>query len=68
MYDSQPYDPSFHSPTSKAAAGRCSQHGQDTCTELPVVSFLDRHGRRQSGCQRALDELVARGEITPPRA
>jgi len=30
-----------------------------------VVSFQDRHGEWQSGCARALEELVERGEIEP---
>jgi hypothetical protein len=60
------YDPSFHRVGSVAASGRCSQHGVDSCSEEPVISFRDRNNRRQSGCARALDELVARGEILPP--
>jgi hypothetical protein len=58
------YDPSFHREGSMASQGHCSQHGLDSCPERPVISFLDRHNRRQSGCARAREELVARGEIT----
>lgn len=61
-----PYGSAFHRPGSVAAQGRCSQHGVDSCEQEPVVSFQDRHGRWQSGCQRALEELTARGEISPP--
>lgn len=63
---SRVYDPSFHRVGSVAASGRCSQHGVDSCSEEPVISFRDRHNRRQSACARARDELVARGEILPP--
>ena len=66
MHESFPYDARYHRPTSVAAAGRCSQHGVDSCQETPIMSFQDRHNRWQSGCQRALKELVARGEISPP--
>jgi hypothetical protein len=30
------------------------------------VSFRDRHGRWQSGCELALKQLVERGEIAEP--
>ncbi len=63
-----PYDPSRHQRDTVAAAGRCSQHGQDACSEEPVISFQDRRQRWQSGCERALAELVFRGEIVPPVA
>ncbi len=66
MNPSHPYDSAFHRPGSVAAQGRCSQHGVDSCKQEPLVSFQDRHGRWQSGCQRALEELTARGEISPP--
>jgi hypothetical protein len=67
---SYPFDPDLHSPGSVAAGGRCSWHGaegqtESGCTADPVVSFQDRHGRWQSGCQRALEELVEREEIEP---
>lgn len=68
MHESFPYGAAYHRPGSVAAQGRCSQHGVDSCFEAPVISFQDRHDRWQSGCQRALDELVARGEISPPRS
>lgn len=67
MHESLPYDATYHHPNSVAAAGHCSQHGPDSCSETPIISFQDRHDRWQSGCQRALDELVARGEVSPPR-
>lgn len=63
---SLPYDASRHHRDTVAASGRCSQHGKDLCSEPPVVSFRDRNGRWQSGCERALTELVFRGEILPP--
>lgn len=70
MNPSYPYDPELHEPGSVAAQGHCSQHGKDskdsgTCSGEPVVSFQDRHGRWQSGCARALEQLVERGEIQP---
>ncbi len=65
MHESFPYDARYHRPSSKAAAGECSQHGIDSCKETPIISFQDRNNRWQSGCQRAHDELVARGEISP---
>jgi hypothetical protein len=61
-----PYDASRHHPDTVAAAGRCSQHGKEVCDEPPVVSFQDRHMRWQSGCARALTELVFRRELLPP--
>lgn len=67
MHESFPYDAKYHQPDSVAAAGHCSQHGPDSCRETPIISFQDLHDRWQSGCQRALDELVARKEISPPR-
>lgn len=60
------FDPAFHRPGSVAAAGHCSQHGLDSCPNPPVISFVDRNGRRQSGCRRAAEELSARGEIALP--
>lgn len=68
MNRSLPYDASRHHRDTVAASGRCSQHGKDLCSEPPVVSFVDRNGRWQSGCERALEELVFRGEIVPPEA
>ena len=70
MNDSYPYDPDLHEKGSVAAEGHCSQHGRDSaergfCTGEPVVSFQDRHGRWQSGCSLALEQLVERGEIAP---
>lgn len=70
MNPSYAYDRKFHEPGSVAAQGLCSQHGRDsadrgTCTGEPVVSFQDRHGRWQSGCSLALEQLVERGEIQP---
>jgi hypothetical protein len=67
VHDSFPYDAKYHRPGSVAAQGRCSQHGVDSCSEPPVISFQDRHNRWQSDCERALRELVDRGEINPPR-
>jgi hypothetical protein len=63
---SYPYDPARHHRDTVAAAGRCSQHGKEVCDEPPVISFEDRNGRWQSGCDRALAELVLRREIVPP--
>ena len=70
MNPSYPYDRKFHEPSSIAASGRCSQHGKDgaaggSCAGEAVVSFQDRHGRWQSGCAIALEQLVERGEIAP---
>ena len=70
MSDSYPFDPDLHAEGSTAAQGYCSQHGpgsadRESCTGEPVVSFKDRHGRWQSGCSAALEQLVHRGEITP---
>ncbi len=67
---SYPFDADLHDAGSVAASGRCSQHATDsadrgTCTGEAVVSFQDRHGRWQSGCTRALEQLVERGEIEP---
>jgi hypothetical protein len=65
-----PYDPDRHHPDSVAARGRCSWHGTEGTAEAgcegePVVSFQDRRGHWQSGCQRALEDLVDREEIEP---
>lgn len=56
------FDASFHSPASLAGQGRCSWHGR-TCHQAPVISFKDLQGRRQSGCQRAVEELTSREEL-----
>jgi hypothetical protein len=70
MNPSYPFDPELHRPGSVAARGGCSWHGADgaveaPCTGEPVVSFQDQGGGWQSGCQRALEDLVSRGEIQP---
>ena len=67
---SYPYDADLHAENSVAAAGGCSQHAagsaeRETCTGEAVVSFQDEHGRWQSGCSRALEQLVERGQIEP---
>jgi len=66
MQEALPYDARNHQPGTAATAGHCSWHGT-TCAETPVISFQDSHGWWQSGCQRARDELVARGEISGSR-
>jgi hypothetical protein len=66
--DSFVFDAKYHHPKSVAFTGRCSQHGTGKCANEAVISFRDRHGRWQSGCERAKNELVARGEIAPPRS
>jgi len=66
MRETLPYDARHHRQGTVAAAGRCSWHGRPTCEEVPVISFQDAENQWQSGCQRALDELLARGEISPP--
>ncbi len=70
MNPSYPYDPDLHARGSVAASGQCSQHGEGSaargsCAGEAVVSFQDRHGRWQSGCSLALEQLVERGEIEP---
>jgi hypothetical protein len=70
MNQSYPFNPELHRPGSVAARGRCSWHGAEGtaeagCAGEAVVSFEDGHGHWQSGCQRALEELVAREEIQP---
>ena len=70
MNPSFPFNPDLHRPGSVARRGRCSWHGGESAAEVgcegePVVSFQDRHGQWQSGCQRALEDLVSREEIQP---
>ncbi len=70
MRPSLAYDPERHAPGTPAAQGRCSWHADadvasDGCTGEAVVSFEDEAGEWQSGCQRALEELVEREEIEP---
>jgi hypothetical protein len=70
MKPSYPFDPELHRPGSVAARGGCSWHGagsapEATCEGEPVVSFQDQQGTWQSGCQRALEDLVSRGHIEP---
>ena len=60
MHEALPYDARHHRQGTVAAAGHCSWHGT-RARRHPVISFQDSHGWWQSGCQRALDELVARG-------
>jgi hypothetical protein len=67
---SYPFDPDRHRPGTVAAQGRCSWHGGGGATETgcagePVVSFQDTGGQWQSGCQRALEDLVEREDIEP---
>ncbi len=68
MNPSYPFDPDLYEPGSLAASGRCSHHAQghgDTgaCSGEAVVSFTDQDDRWQSGCARALEELVESGDI-----
>jgi hypothetical protein len=70
MNPSYTFDPGLHRPGSVAARGRCSWHGSEGpadvgCVGDAVVSFQDAQGQWQSGCQRALEDLVAREEIEP---
>ena len=70
MNPSYPFDPELHARDSVAARGGCSWHGaggavESGCAGEPVVSFRDVQGNWQSGCQRALEELVERDEIEP---
>lgn len=69
MNPSQTFDPELHEPGTPAAAGRCSHHGAGDsagpCSGEAVVSFQDEDGQWQSGCSRALEELVEGGEIEP---
>src|SRR3954454_1755251 len=70
MNPSYTFDPGLHRAGSVAARGRCSWHGTGGTAEVgclgdPVVSFQDAQGTWQSGCQQALEELVAREEIAP---
>lgn len=70
MNPSYPFDLDLHHPGSVAARGGCSWHGAEGgaeagCDREPVVSFQDQHGHWQSGCQRALEDLVNREEIEP---
>jgi hypothetical protein len=67
---SYPYDADLHAENSVAGAGGCSHHaagsaGRENCAGEAVVSFQDENGRWQSGCTRALEQLVERGEIEP---
>ena len=70
MNPSYPFDPELHQEHSTAAQGRCSWHGTQSsagteCLGEAVVSFQDEDGTWQAGCQRALEDLVDRGEIEP---
>ncbi|MDF1604417.1 hypothetical protein [Nocardioides sp. YIM 152315] len=70
MNPSHVYDATLHQPGTVAATGRCSWHdsdgsGGDACAGDAVVSFQDRNGDWQSGCRRALEQLVERGDIEP---
>ena len=70
MNPSRTYDPELHEAGSRAARGQCSHHAGDaeeagSCTGEAVVSFQDSHGRWQSGCSLALEQLVEKGEIEP---
>jgi len=66
MIVTRPYDPSWHAPGTVARSGRCSWHGVKACEKPPVVSFHDASGDRQSGCERAVAELLARGLMKRP--
>lgn len=67
MNPSQTFDPDLHDPGSPAAQGGCSHHGGATaeCTGEAVVSFQDEDGTWQSGCARALEQLVEDEAIEP---
>ena len=62
------FDPELHAPGTTAARGGCSHHedgGDSACTGEAVVSFRDTAGRWQSGCPRALEQLVDSGSVQP---
>jgi hypothetical protein len=61
---SMPYAAEKHRPGTWAASGGCSWHGR-TCANRPVVSFQDAQGRLQAGCERAVRDMVARGDMMP---
>jgi hypothetical protein len=63
VLEAHPYNPSLHRPSTAAHDGGCSWHGPVSCPQPPVISFQDTQGKWQSGCQRAVEELTARGEI-----
>ena len=68
MNPSQTFDPELHLAGSEAAAGRCSHHAGGAagdCTGEAVVSFQDDDGQWQSGCSRALEQLVDDERIEP---
>ena len=66
MFVTRPFDPAWHAPHTVAAGGRCSWHGVRTCDKRAVVSFHDASGDRQSACERAVAELLARGLMKRP--
>jgi hypothetical protein len=70
MNQSHTFDPELHEAGSAASQGECSYHGPDgggsgPCDGAAVVSFQDRDGRWQSGCARALEQLVEKGDVEP---
>ena len=70
MNKSYPFDPDLHEEGSVARAGRCSYHQaaggpSGECRGEAVVSYRDDEGRWQSGCARALEQLVEAGRIEP---
>ena len=70
MNPSYPFDPDLHADDSVAGRGACSCHAGEggrtgECAGEAVVSYEDGSGQWQSGCSRALEELVERGEIEP---
>ncbi len=70
MLPSFPFDPDLHEPGSRAAEGRCTQHEPDgpdpgPCDGEAVVSFEGPGDRWRTGCARALEQLVERGDIEP---
>lgn len=57
----RPFDALWHGVNTTARAEACSWHGPASCDKRPTISFEDAQGRRQSGCERAVQELIASG-------
>jgi hypothetical protein len=73
--DLHEYDATWYEAGSVAAAGTCTWHGQEVCSETPRWSFRwhksDTVEPRESACDRGLEEAMAQGLIVgqqTPRA
>lgn len=67
MQESFPYAARYHRPDLVADSGHCSQHGDDSCTEMPVIELRDPHNPVAVRLPTSTGRAGARGELSARR-